>query len=52
MLNLAWVRGAIFYKDSLAYILAPVLAIALLQLALVTAARSLEDLFNPRLREG
>ncbi len=52
MLNLAWVRGAIFYKDSLTYILAPVLAIALLQLALVTAARSLEDLFNPRLREG
>lgn len=52
MLNLAWVRGAIFYKDSLLYILSPVLAIAFLQLALVTMARSLEDVFNPRLREG
>jgi len=52
MLNLAWVRGAIFYRDSVFYILAPVLAIALLQLALVTTARALEDLFNPRLREG
>ena len=52
MLNLAWIRGAIFFKDSVLYILAPVLAIALLQLSLVTAARSLEGLFNPRLRES
>lgn len=52
MLNLAWVRGAIFYRDSVMYILAPVLAVALLQLALVTTARSLEAVFNPRLREG
>ncbi|MFN3337870.1 MAG: ABC transporter permease, partial [Thermomicrobium sp.] len=52
MLNLAWVRGAIFYKDSVLYILAPVLAIALLQLTLVTTARTLESVFNPRLREG
>uniref|UniRef100_A0A831TA44 ABC transporter permease n=1 Tax=Thermorudis peleae TaxID=1382356 RepID=A0A831TA44_9BACT len=52
MLNLAWVRGAIFYKDSLMYILAPVLAISLLQLAMVTMSRSLEGVFNPRLRES
>lgn len=52
MLNLAWIRGAIFFKNSVLYILAPVLAIALLQLSLVTAARSLEGLFNPRLRES
>ena len=50
MLNHAWVRGAIFFKDSLMYILAPVLAISLLQLSMVTMTRSLEDVFNPRLR--
>jgi peptide/nickel transport system permease protein len=50
MLNLAWVRGAIFFKLSLLYILAPVLAISLLQLSIVTMTRSLEDIFNPRLR--
>ena len=50
MLNLAWVRGAIFFKQSLLYILAPVLAISLLQLSIVTMTRSLEDILNPRLR--
>jgi peptide/nickel transport system permease protein len=50
MLNLAWVRGAIFFKQSLLYILAPVIAISLLQLSIVTMTRSLEDIFNPRLR--
>ncbi len=50
MLNLAWVRGAIFFKQSLLYILAPVLAISLLQFSIVTMTRSLEDIFNPRLR--
>ncbi len=52
MLNLAWVRGAIFYRDSLMYILAPVIAIALFQLFLVMTTRALEEVFNPRLREG
>lgn len=52
MLNLAWTRGAVFFSGSLMYILAPVLAISLLQLALVTMTRSLEDVFNPRLRQG
>jgi peptide/nickel transport system permease protein len=50
MLNNAWVRGAIFFKQSLLYILAPVVAISLLQLSIVTMTRSLEDIFNPRLR--
>jgi peptide/nickel transport system permease protein len=50
MLNLAWVRGAIFLKQSMLYILAPVLAISVLQLSIVTMTRSLEDIFNPRLR--
>lgn len=50
MINLAWTRGAIYFKGSFLYIMAPTLAIAALQLALVTMARSLEDIFNPRLR--
>ena len=52
MINLAWVRGAIFFKDSVWYIMAPVAAIALFQLAMITMTRSLEMVFNPRLRSG
>ncbi|MCE7984029.1 MAG: ABC transporter permease [Caldilinea sp. CFX5] len=50
MIQLAWVRGAIFYQDSVWYIMSPIIAIALLQLALITMTRSLELIFNPRLR--
>lgn len=50
MLSLAWTRGAIFFKDSIWYIMSPVVAIAILQLALITMNRSLELIFNPRLR--
>lgn len=50
MLSLAWTRGAIFFRDSLWYIMSPVVAIALFQLALVSMTRSLEEVFNPRLR--
>jgi len=50
MTQLAWVRGAIFFKDSVWYIMAPIMATALLQLALITMTRSLELVFNPRLR--
>jgi peptide/nickel transport system permease protein len=52
MINLAWTRGAIFFRDSLPYILSPVLAIALFQLSLVSLASALEDIFNPRLRSA
>jgi peptide/nickel transport system permease protein len=52
MVSLAWVRGAIFYKDSVWYIMAPIIAIGLWQLSMVTMARSLELVFNPRLRSG
>lgn len=51
MLNLAWYRGAIFYKNSFWYIMAPILAISLVQLTMVTLTRSLEEAFNPRLRK-
>lgn len=50
MLSLAWTRGAIFFKDSIWYIMSPVVAIAILQLSLITMNRSLELVFNPRLR--
>ena len=52
MLNLAWTRGAIFSKDSVFYIMAPIAAIALFQLGLVAMNRSLSEIFDPRLRRG
>jgi peptide/nickel transport system permease protein len=52
MLNFAQARGAIYFKNSFWYIMAPILVISVLQLAMVTMTRSLEDIFNPRLREG
>jgi peptide/nickel transport system permease protein len=52
MLNYAYVRGALYFKDSLWYILSPVLAIALFQLSLVWLVSALEDIFNPRLRSS
>lgn len=50
MINFAYVRGALFFKDSFWYIFSPILAIALFQLALISFASALEDIFNPRLR--
>ncbi|MCB0029718.1 MAG: ABC transporter permease [Anaerolineales bacterium] len=50
MLSLAYTRGAMFFGDSIWYIMSPVVAIAILQLALITTNRSLELIFNPRLR--
>jgi peptide/nickel transport system permease protein len=49
-IQLAWTRGAIFFRDSLLNIMAPVMAIALFQLSLVLFSNALEDIFNPRLR--
>lgn len=52
MINLAWTQGAIFFKDSIFFILAPLVCIALFQLSIVWMSRSLEEIFNPRLRAG
>lgn len=49
-IQLAWTRGAIFFRDSFLNVMAPVMAIALFQLSLVSFTRSLEEFFNPRLR--
>ena len=50
MLSLAWTKGAVFNPNSIWYIMTPVAAIVVLQLAIVTMTRSLELVFNPRLR--
>jgi len=50
MLYFAQGQGALFYKDSIWYILSPILAVSLVQLSLVSFAGALEDIFNPRLR--
>lgn len=52
MISWGWNHGALFFKNSIWYIMAPVVAIAVLQLAIITMSRSLELLFNPRLRTG
>lgn len=52
MIHWANTQGAIFNPDSFFYIMGPVLAICLLQLALVTMARSFEEILNPRLRHN
>ena len=51
MINLAWVRGAIYYRNSVYYILSPIMAIVGFELGAIMLARGLELLFNPRLRE-
>lgn len=45
-------QGAIFNADAISMLLSPILAIALFQLSLVLFTRSLEEIFNPRLRTG
>ncbi len=52
MISLAWTRGAIFFQNSVWYIMMPVATIVILQLAIVTMNRSLEAIFNPRLRSS
>lgn len=51
MLNLAaFQSGAIFLPRAWSYLLSPLVAIVLFQLALVSLARGLEERFDPRLR--
>lgn len=50
MLYFANSQGAIFFRDAFWYLLSPILAIAIFQLCLVSLARGLEDVFDPRLR--
>jgi peptide/nickel transport system permease protein len=52
MISWGWNHGALFFRNSVWYIMSPVVAIAVLQLAIITMSRSLEMVFNPRLRSG
>lgn len=52
MISWGWNHGAMFFKNSVWYIMSPIVAIALLQLSVITMTRSLEMVFNPRLRAG
>ena len=52
MISLAWTQGAIFNQNSIWRIMAPIAAIAIFQLAVITMTRSLEVAFNPRLRSS
>lgn len=45
-------QGVLFLPEGSSMLLSPVIAIALFQLSLVLFARSLEEIFNPRLRSG
>lgn len=45
-------RGAFFNPNAIMMALAPIIAIALFQLSLILFTRSLEEIFNPRLRRG
>jgi peptide/nickel transport system permease protein len=45
-------QGALFNPAAASMLLSPIIAIALFQLCLVLFTRSLEEVFNPRLRSG
>lgn len=45
-------QGVLFLPQAAGMLLSPILAIALFQLSLVLFSRSLEEIFNPRLRSG
>ena len=52
MFGLASRQGAIYGKSSIYFIMSPIITIVILQYALYSMNRSLEELFNPRLRSG
>jgi peptide/nickel transport system permease protein len=52
MIQQGYAQGALNNPDAMWYIMAPIFMIVILQLSLVLMSRSLEDIFNPRLREG
>lgn len=52
MIQQGYAQGALNNRDAMWYIMAPIFMICVLQLSLVLMSRSLEDVFNPRLRES
>ncbi len=51
MIQEAFRRGAVFLPASMMGLVAPIFMIVMLMWSLILVARSLEDVFNPRLRE-
>ncbi|KYH36305.1 MAG: peptide ABC transporter permease [Candidatus Bathyarchaeota archaeon B24] len=51
MINHAWVLGAIYNRDSILWILSPIIAIVGLEVGVIMFSRGLELAFNPRLRK-
>jgi len=52
MIQQGYAQGALNNRDAMWFIMAPIFMITILQLSLVLMSRSLEDVFNPRLRES
>lgn len=52
LFSLAWAKNAIYNPNSRASLLVPMGGIVALQLSLIMFSRSLEEVFNPRLRTG
>jgi peptide/nickel transport system permease protein len=52
MFSLAYAKNAIYNTNAMASLLVPMGGIILLQLSLIMSSRSLEEVFNPRLRAG
>jgi peptide/nickel transport system permease protein len=52
MIQQGYQQGALNNRDAMWFIMSPIFMITMLQLSLVLMSRSLEDIFNPRLREG
>jgi peptide/nickel transport system permease protein len=52
MFSLAYKFGAIYSSNARWYLFSPIVAIVPLQFALISMTRSLDELFNPRLRVG
>lgn len=52
MFSLAYAKNAIYNPNAMSSLLVPMGGIVLLQLSLIMFSRSLEEVFNPRLRTG
>jgi peptide/nickel transport system permease protein len=52
MIQQGYAQGALNNPSAMWFVMAPIFMITMLQLSLVLMSRSLEDVFNPRLREG
>jgi len=52
LFSLAYAKNAIYNPNAMASLLVPMGGIVLLQLSLIMFSRSLEEIFNPRLRAG